>query len=196
MKLSGPQATILAAIIAVLGIALGAFLNPLAEKIVNRPGPTPGPVSMAIEEFPQQVFAYAGNDNPDGGGSTLLLLYDEGGLPIYELDYSLPADKHGYAGLAFEFVEGLNLSAYEAVECVILFSQLSDEVDLYFKDIAGSFDTIRVANNGADEMALRYELTNFPKVNFNAVKEFGIVISTDFSSGLHQVRIKDVRLTR
>lgn len=196
MKLTAPQATIIAAFIAVLGITIGSFLNPLAEKLVNQATPTPSLTSLAIEQIPQQIFAYAGNDNPEGGWGAFWLFYEHGNIPIYKLEYYLPEDRNGYAGLAFEFLDGSNLSTYKAVECTVVFSQQSDVVDLYFKDIADNFNAIRVANNGANEMALRYEFTNFPGINFNAVGEFGIVVSTDFTTGSHQVRIKNVRFVK
>jgi len=196
MHLTGPRATILAAIIAVLGIAVGAFLNPLAEKLVNTPAPTQDPASLAIEQIPQQIFAYAGNNNPDGGWSSFWLYYENEGVPVYKFEYSLPDDDNGYAGLAFKFLEGANLSAYRAVECTIIFSQQSDVVDLYFKDIAGGFNTVRVANNGANEISLRYEFANFPSVNFNAVNEFGLVVNTDFTTGSHHALVRDVQFVK
>jgi hypothetical protein len=196
MQLTGPRATILAAVIAVIGIAIGAFLNPLANKLVNKPAPISDPTTLAIEQIPQQIFAYAGNNNPDGGWSAFWLYYEDEGNPVYKLEYALPEDKNGYAGLAFEFNDGANLSAYQAVECTLIFNQPSDVVDLYFKDIAGNFNTVRVANNNTNEMTVRYEFTNYPEVNFNAVNEFGLVVSTDFSTGSHHVRIKDVRFVK
>jgi hypothetical protein len=184
MKFTGPQATIIAAIIAVLGIAIGAFLNPLAEKVINRPTPTLSPTSLAIEKIPQDIFAYAGNNNPDGGYGVFVLIDDQENILNYKLDYSLPNDKYGYAGLAFNFHGSANLSAYNAIECVLLFSQPVDEIDLYIKDLGNNFNTIRVVSNGSGEMVLRYEFKNFPGINFNAVKEVGVVASTDFPPAL------------
>ena len=70
----------------------------------------------------------------------LELIFDAStGKPSYELGYNLPGDQNGYAGLAFQVKEGSNLSAYNAVECKVAFSQLSDVVDLYFKNIARQF---------------------------------------------------------
>lgn len=196
MQLTGPRATIYAAMIAVLGIAVGAFLNPLAEKLINRPTPPPNQTSIALEQFSQQVFAYAGNNNPDGGWSSFWLYYEDEGIPIYKLEYFLPDDRNGYAGLAFEFLKAVDLSAYRAVECTILFNQPEDVIDLYFKDIAGNLNTVRVANNNTNEISVRFEFANFPAVNFNALDEFGMVVSTDFTTGSHHVRIKNVQFVK
>jgi hypothetical protein len=196
MNLTAPKATILAAIIAVIGIALGAFLNPLGQKLINQPLPTANPTTLAIEQIPQQVFAYAGNNNPDGGWSAFWLGYDDKSIPIYRLDYSLPTDKNGFVGLAFQFSKGQNLSDYHAIESTIIFTEPLDEINLYIKDISNNLKTIRVAGNGAAQMNVRYEFTNFPDINFNAVQEIGIVASTDFSTGSHQVRIKNVRFVK
>lgn len=152
------------------------------------------PQVLSIEQIPQQVFGYA--DTNSGSWGAFWLVLDGKNATAYRFDYWLPSDNSGYAGLAFQFLEGENLSTYRAVECVIIFSQTPDEVDLYFKDIANNFDTIRVASNNANEMILRYEFTNYPTINFNAVKEFGIVVNTDFSTGGHQIRIKNIRFVK
>jgi hypothetical protein len=172
-----------AIVILITGFALGSTSQP---KINND--------SNEIERINQHVFAYYGEAENAGGFARLELIFDAStGKPAYELDYNLPGDKSGYAGLAFQVNGGSNLSAYKAVECTLTFSQLSDVVDLYFKDIAGNFNTIRISNNGANEMKLRNEFTNFPAINFNAVKEFGIVVGTEFTTGSHKVQIKNVR---
>lgn len=196
MELTGPRATIFAALIAVGGIAIGAFLEPLADKWINEPASDSNPNALAVEQIPQQVFAFAGINNPDGGWSAFWLFYEDEGVPVYKLEYWLPDDMNGYAGLAFEFNEGANLSAYEAVECMLIFRDPGDVVDLYFKDIAGHFNTVRVANNNTGEIAVRYEFGNYPDVNFNAVNEFGVVVSTDFITGAHHVRIRDIRFVK
>lgn len=149
---------------------------------------------LPIEKLPQQVFGYA--DANSGSWGAFWLVRDEENAVSYRFDYWLPADKSGFAGLAFQFMKGENLSAYNAVECVMIFSQSPGEVDLYFKDIANNFDTIRVASNSAGEMSVRYEFTNYPNINFNAIKEFGVVINTDFSTGGHQIRIKNIHFVK
>lgn len=151
---------------------------------------------LGIEQMSPRVFAYYGEADNLGGFARLELFFDAGaGKPSYELAYTLPSDQTGYAGMAFQFTQGANLSGYRAVEFVLVFTQPGDVVDIYFKDIAGNFNTIRVSNSGADEMLLRHEFINFPSINFNAVKEFGIVVSTDFSTGGRKVQIKDVRFS-
>lgn len=196
MKLTGPQATVVAAIIAVIGIVIGSFLDPLANKVINKPAPTQNPTYLAVEQIPQDIFAYGGNNNPDGGSGVFVLIGDQENVPNYKLDYSLPGDKYGYAGLAFNFHESMNLSSYSAIELIIVFSQPFDEIDLYMKDIGSNFNTMRVVSSGANEMVLRYEFKNFPSINFNAVKEIGMVASTDFSTGTHQAILKNIRFAK
>ena len=196
MELTAPRATIYASIIAVIGIVIGAFLKPIAEKWIDSTPRAPEQTALAIEQIPLDIFAYAGNNDPDGGSATFVLINDQEKIPTYKLDYSLPTDRHGYAGLAFNFHKGMNLTDYRAIECVLTFSQLNDSIDLYFKDISDNFNTIRVVNNGTSEMILRYEFNNFPNVNFNAVKEVGLVASTDFMTETHQVVIKKIRFVQ
>lgn len=182
------------AIIGLVGGVLIAVLTPFAVKWANRPEPVQEAVSLAIEQIPQQVFSYA--DTSSGGWSALWLISEHVDAKTYRFDYWLPEGKSGYAGLAFQFLEGSNLAGYSAVECTVTFSQSPDTIDLYFKDIADNFNTIRVTGNNTNEMNLRYVFTNFPGINFNAVKEFGVVVNADFSTGGHQVFIENVRFVK
>lgn len=189
--------TIIVAIISLIGnLVLGYWQFILKPGEANQLTPTPNTTSLAIEQIPQDIFAYAGNNNPDGGAGTFVLIEDDENIPNYKLDYSLLSDKYGYAGLAFNFHGSMNLSTYNAIECIIIFSQPLDEINLYIKDISNNFNTIRVVNNGVNEMVLRYEFKNFPSINFNAVKEIGLVASTDFSTGTHQVVVKTIRFAK
>lgn len=169
--------------------AFPPFQDWVRSKIANEE-----PQALPIAELPQQIFGYA--DTTSGSWGAFWLVLDENKSTSYRLDYWLPADKSGFAGLAFQFMKGENLSAYNAVECVIVFSQSPDEIDLYFKDIADNFDTIRVMSGSANEMTVRYEFSNYPNINFNAIKEFGIIINTDFATGGHQIRIKSIRFVK
>jgi hypothetical protein len=162
--------------------------------MVRSLGGNPEPQLLLIEQFPQEVFAYA--DTSSGGWSTFWLIYHDMDTPTYRLDYWLPSENSGYAGLTFKFTGGEDLSDYNAVEYVITFSQAPDEIDMYFKDIADNFDTIRITSNNTNEMVLRYQLTNFPNINFNAVKELGFAVNTDFSTGGHQILVKDIRFVK
>lgn len=196
-RIVGRQSTamIIVAVISSVTTLLVAIITPFqdwAYSLIH----DQGPAALEVEQASPRVFAYYGEAENAGGFGRLELIFDEGGQsPAYELTYNLPVDASGYAGMAFQFGAGLNLSKYAAAECELLFTQPGDVVDLYFKDIAGHFDTVRVSNNGADEMALRLEFVNFPGINFNAVWEFGMVVSTDFSTGSHKVQIKGVRFS-
>ncbi len=199
-RLTGKQNKTLIAV-ALIGalatILVGVLALPPFQEWIRNLGREQKIEALAIEQVPQRVFAYYGQVENVGGFAKLDLLFDgTDGKPVYALAYNLPGDQTGYVGLAFQFEAGSNLSNYDAVECTVTFSQLSDVVDLYFKDIANNFNTIRVSNNGANEMRVRYEFTNFPKINFNAVKEFGIVVSSDFSTGSHQANLKNVRFVK
>jgi hypothetical protein len=188
---------IVVAVISLVGnLVLGYWQFILKPSEVDQAETTQKSTSLAIEKISLDIFAYGGNGNPDGGYGTFVLVNDREKVPNYRLDYSLPEDGRGYAGLAFNFQEGVNVSAFNAIECVIMFKKPDDQIDLYIKDVATNFNTIRVVNNGANEMVLRYEFKNFPKINFNAVKEIGLVASTEFSTATRQVTIKNVRFTK
>lgn len=169
------------------------FAFPPFQEWVRSWGGNANLQALSIEQIPQQIFSYA--DASSGGWGAFWLIYDEN-VTTYRFDYWLPADNSGYAGLAFQFLKSGNLSPYSAVECVMTFDQSPGAIDLYFKDIANNFDTIRVTSNSTNEMVLRYEFTNFPNIDFNAIKEFGVVVNADFVTGGHQVRIKNVRFVK
>jgi len=198
---TGAKATtivpIVVAVISLIGnLVLGYWQFILKPGEANQLTATPEPSSLAIENIPLDIFAYGGNGESEGGFGTFVLIHDRENIPNYKLDYSLPNDRHGYAGLAFNFHDSMNISGYNSIEYMILFSQSRDEIDLYIKDVSDHFNTIRIVNNGANEMTFRHEFKNFPSINFNAVKEIGLVVSTEFSTGTHQVVVKDIRFTR
>ena len=192
------KGVILGALIGALATVITALLAfpPFQDWVRTWGKPVESQQEIAIEQIPVDIFAYAGNNNPDGGTATFVLIVDDANTQNYKLDYSLLGDKYGFAGLAFNFHESMNLSTYNVIECILIFSQPPDEINLYIKDIGKNFNTIRVVSNGSGEMALRYEFRNFPDINFNAVKEVGIVASTDFSTGTHQVVIKNIKFAK
>lgn len=152
--------------------------------------------TLAIEDIPQNVFVFAGNNSPDGGSGLFSLVYDDKQAANYQMSYSLPEDKYGYAGMVFQFPKGYNLSAYKAIEFTIVFKDPGDQIDLFFKDIGNNNNSIRIASNTRDEMDLSYKFINFPNINFNAVKEIGVFASTEFMKGIREVRIKNVRFVK
>ena len=192
------KGVILGALIGALATVITALLAfpPFQDWVRTWGKPLESQQEIAIEQIPLDIFAYAGNNNPDGGTATFVLIVDDANTQNYKLDYSLLGDKYGFAGLAFNFHESMNLSTYKVIECILIFSQPLDEINLYIKDIGKNFNTIRIVSNGSGEMALRYEFRNFPDINFNAVKEVGIVASTDFSTGTHQVVIKNIKFAK
>ena len=151
---------------------------------------------LAVEGIPQDIFVFAGNNKPDGGTGMFYVIYDEQQLPTYRMDYSLPGDKYGYAGLVFQFPNGYDLSAYKVLKFTIEFKNPKDEIDLFIKDVNNNENKLHIVGNGNIEMNLSYDFTNFSNVNLKVVKEIGVIASTDFSLGDHQVLIKDVHFVK
>jgi hypothetical protein len=190
-KLTDPQALVMAAVIGVIGIVVGAVATPLAQKWVNSPATPDTPQSLEIEQIPQNIVSYAGN-SAEGNWSGFLLIYDNSTTPVYELNYVLPVDKAGFAGLVFQFAESQNLSEYHAIQFELVFGQPNDEIDFFVRDISNNVSRVHVVANSQSEMILRYEYSNFNNANFNAIKEVGLDATTDFISGNHMVRIKNI----
>ena len=187
---------VIQALAIILSAVIGAVVGPVVIKCIGGDCGTK-PNSLAVEEIiPQNVFVFTGNNNPDGGWGAFSLVYDDKHIPNYRMEYSIPEDKNGYAGMVFQFPKGQNLSAFKAVEFAIMFNMPSDEIDLFIKDISENNNRIHIAGNGARELNLTYEFTNFPDINFNAVMEIGIFANEDFARGSHEVRIKDLRFVK
>ncbi|MBN2116645.1 MAG: hypothetical protein JW730_08745 [Anaerolineales bacterium] len=152
--------------------------------------------TLTMEAIPRDIYVFAGDDNPDGGRGKFSLICDDENIPNYRMEYFLPEDKYGYAGMVFRFPKGYNLSAYKTVRFTIMFKAPGDQVDLYVKDISRNDNSIRIVNNGKDEMNLSYEFTNFPSINFNAVMEIGVFASTYFMKGSHDVWVKNIHFVK
>lgn len=187
------RAKIVTAMIAVLGIIIGAILGPIVEKLINRPIDEVVPVSLQLEQIPQNIFAYAGSDESIGGWSALWLRYEGNGNPVYRLDYSLPTDQNGYAGMAFQFEEGQDLSEYKAVEITIRFYEPDSRIDFFIKDIAQNNAQMQVVAKGTNEAIIEYDFSNFSEVNFSAIKEIGLNVDTSVITGSHRVEIKNIK---
>jgi hypothetical protein len=174
---------------------IGAVVGPIVVKCFGG-GCDNTPRTLTIESIPQTIFAFAGNDNPDGGWSAFSLVYDEKLVPTYRFEFSLPGDKYGYAGLVFQFPKGENLADYRTVEFTLVLMHPDDKVDLFIKDISSNNNSIHVEGNGANEMNLSYNFTNFPDINFNAVKEIGLIANSDYEQGSHELRLKNLRFVK
>ena len=212
--------TVWSAIIGVMGVIIGGVLGYLGTQAsaqaqietakINIYGPiyatqtaeakiaspvlmTPGADSLSIEQIEQRVFAYDGSAEDLGGWANYDTFFDGvDGKPHYELNYDIPGDETGYAGLAFQFERGVNVSMYKAIALTLEFEGVNNPIDLYVKDISGNGKSVRIVSNSTDGMPLRYEFSNFGDVDFNALKEIGINVDNSFTSGSHSVTIYSI----
>ena len=186
------------AIIGLVGTCITAFFAiPGFQNWVGLLFTPTNPKSLAIEQISQRVFPYYGEAENVGGFAKIELLYD--GVdekPSYELKYNIPANQPGYVGVAFQFENGLNVSSYKTIVFKIQFDEVGNSVDFYLKDIGGKKSSIRIVSKDTNELTLRYELSNFPEVNPNALLEIGLNVQDVFSSGQHTVTIRQIRFER
>jgi hypothetical protein len=185
---------ILVAVIGLIGTCITAFfaipgfqnwIGSLFTPLNSKP--------LVIEQIPQRVFPYYGEAENVGGFAKIELLFD--GVdekPSYELKYNIPANQPGYAGIAFQFENGLNVSSYKTIVFKIQFDDVGNSVDFYIKDIGGKKSSIRIVSKDTNELTLRYDLSNFPEVNFNALLEIGLNVQDIFSSGQHAITIQQI----
>ena len=192
------KAQIIAALIGALATVITALIialfTPFVEQwAINRSEKKEDSLGiLASEAIPQKVFSYAGNNNPDAGWSTLWLIFDTEEKPIYKFEYSLPESEYGYAGLAFQFDEPQNLDAYSGVEFTVKFYEADGRVDFFIKDNADQNAQMQVAAKGTSEAVVQYKFSNFPGIEFSAIKEIGLNVDTTVITGNYHVEIKDI----
>ena len=186
------------AIIGLVGTCITAFFAiPGFQNWVGSLFTPTNPRSLAIEKISQRIFPYYGEAENVGGFAKIELLFD--GVdekPSYILKYTIPANQPGYVGVAFQFENGLNVSSYKTIVFKIQFDDVGNSVDFYLKDIGGKKSSIRIVSKDTNELTLRYELSNFPEVNPNALLEIGLNVQDVFSSGQHTVTIRQIRFER
>jgi hypothetical protein len=182
---------IIIAIIGLIGGLLIAILPPFVAKLASTPAM---PKGLSMEKIEQQVFAYYGEAENVGGFAKFDLAYD--GVrerPSYVLNYNIPGDQAGYAGLAFQFKKSLNAESYQAIEFEIQFDAANVPIDFYLKDANKNGTRMRILSTGTDPIKMRYELSNFREIEFNALKEIGFNSDNTFSTGRHIVTIRAIQ---
>lgn len=190
----GARATIIVAIIGLLGIVLTAIVNPLGQEWLNSSAKSDTPESLAIEQLPLSVFVYDGRGENLGGWSWLSISF-ENGMPNYHFNYSIPGDQTGYAGMAFRFAGGQNLSKYQRIEFTVEFDKNETEhvIDFYLRDISGEKSFIRLTEIGGSAKKESELLSNFSGVNLNAISEITFNIDNTFITGDHQLIVSGIR---
>lgn len=198
MKLTSPQATIFAALIAVVGIIIGSFLTPLAEWLINKP--TTNSRALTIEQIPFTVFPYGGDSNPSCcvGQGSMGFKNNSNLQPIYSLDYNLPENETrlGYSGLAFTFEQSQNLSEYYAIEFNIFFGDGINQSDINLKDITFKDIAFHVTGNANQWNTIVVPLTNFIGVDLKAVQVIEFEVLSNYTTGNHRFEISNIQFIK
>jgi hypothetical protein len=159
-----------------------------------------------IESMPLRAFAYSGESDPavGKGRGWLSIVYDKASVPGYRLDYTLPDDGYGYAGLAFKFSESQNLSGYKFVEVTLKLEDKHIRCELALKDLSAKADYVpigagvslvkgaTVAADG-DQLVFKISLETGFNIAREAVAEMGVSCDTEFSRGNHSFTISEVK---
>lgn len=202
MKLTGPQATIIAAIIAVFGIAVGSFLSPLAEKVINKPTPTLNPTSLAVEEIPFWISTYDGEGDSDpaccAGRGVLEYGNNVSHFPEYILTYIPSGDgsKYSYAGIDFVFKPSQNLFDYKNIEFTLTFSNKVSQAEFKFEDIAKTIESFRLVGSVDSEKSYVIPFENFTTVDFKAIRAISFQVDSAFASGRSNITVKNIRFIK
>ena len=179
-------------IVPLITALIGAGMTYFVTTYEKAPPPQ---TEVAIESIPMHVFAFAGNNNPDGGWSAFDVYYKENKEIIYNFLYSLPTDgQSGYAGLAFNFDHSVDLSEFESLSFLLIIPP-TEEVDLVIKDISGVEQRYRL-RGGLTETQMNIALSNFKGVNLKAVQEVVFFADTGFITGDHSLSVTDIYFKR
>jgi hypothetical protein len=162
--------------------------------------------TLRLESMPLVAFSYGGESDPavGKGWSRLFIVYDKASTPGYRLDYTLPNDGYGYAGLAFKFSKSQNLSGYKFLEVALKFNDEQTRCELALKDISKKTNYVPVGigvslEKGAtvtadeDRLIFRIPLDTGFKIAQEAVDEMGVLCDTDSSRGNHSFTVSEIK---
>ncbi len=157
-----------------------------------------------------RVFAYSGGDTNDTQGiGRISVVYDDKRNRSYKLDYSLPDKGSSYSGIAFQFDNTVNLTAYESVEITIEFSEGAD-CDFKIEDDNNNIDPVyfrigggirpgtgmTIAEQENKQRVIKIPIKgNLDKVNLTRVTEISLVVSSNFNTGKHSFTVSNIRFT-
>jgi len=196
-----------AIIAALIGFALGYAVVPMFFSSRSSSLQSADGKSLPIESVPLFVSAYGGegDQNIRKGTGRLSIMYDETSTPGYVLDYTLPGEGYGYAGLAFKFINSLNLDRYEFIEITLQFKDEQTRCEFAIADISkkanyvpvgiGVLPTAGVTMNSENNRQIyKIPLKELYKdVDLKAIQEMGVFCDTDFSQGYHSFTLSNVK---
>jgi hypothetical protein len=163
---------------------------------------------FSIEGIPFKVFAYEGINETEGQGSGTLTLVRNGLAGTeYTLDYFLPDEGDGYAGLAFRFLDPQDWTPYEFIEVTLSFEDSEASCDFGIRDIADNIGYVRLGGsnptNGIDlaisgkQQTAKIPLaTSFEAVNRRVVHELIFNADSYFVRGHHMIKIISIKLLK
>jgi hypothetical protein len=163
---------------------------------------------FSIEEIPVKVFAYGGVNESQGQGSGTLTLVRNGITGTeYSLEYFLPDEGDGYAGLAFRFLDPQDWTPYEFVEVTVSFEDPEASCDFGIRDIADKIGYVRLGGgnptsgidltiSGNQQTAKIPLATSFEAVNRKVVHELIFNADSYFIRGRHILKIISIKLLK
>jgi len=169
-----------------------AQVQPIATTSAVRPSSK----VLTIEQLPASVYAFSGSTDPQNNPvwATSNIHQNEPDGMAYQLDFTLPAQKGAYAGLAFTFNEPQDFSAYQTGEVVLTYGSQSLDGDMIFKDTTGKETRlpigpaiaqpgeITVQGNGMQQ-TIAFPLTYFAGINLKYVTEITFLFDSSRNDG-------------
>jgi hypothetical protein len=162
---------------------------------------------LPIESVPLFASAYGGegDENVKKGSSRLSIAYDGTSTPRYVLEYTLPSDGYGYAGLACGFSRSLDLEKYEFIQVTLQFNDKQTRCKFAIRDISlkanyvpvgiGVLPTTGVTTT-SENNGLTYKIPlkeNYKNIDLKAIDQVGVLCDTDLSQGSHSFTLSKIK---
>jgi hypothetical protein len=122
------------------------------SAIIGDQLPTTTPADLLeVDEIPGEVISFDSREKGLMGSGQLIVLRNNDGTKDYKLDYNIPSQGDGYAGIYFSFVPTIDLTQYTNVEVLIGFPGDSAKCDIYVQDQNQVQSYIRLTREGTKD---------------------------------------------
>ncbi|NBD35341.1 MAG: hypothetical protein GVY30_05015 [Chloroflexi bacterium] len=170
------------------------------------------PLKVDSTEFPIEkgtvsAYLYQGIEEPGvdqgKGYMTVYSSLSEGGYhTAYDLYYQMGQDGEAYAGIALQFQEPQDLTAYNYIELTISFGDQQSRCELFIKDGFGGKNSVVLgdgkfveAQREAQTVRIPLE-TYFPSISRKLVREIDLNVNNYLVTGDHSFRVSDIKFTK
>ncbi|MCB0029487.1 MAG: hypothetical protein KDE28_16345 [Anaerolineales bacterium] len=163
--------------------------------------------AILVSELPGRVFAFSGAD----GWGELGIIRNVGQDIDYILDYEMPIEGEGYAGMFFQFSPTVDLSQTHALQVTMEFGDKDAVCELYLQDQSEARSNVVLGNdlfmNASADANMQVDgklriftiplAGNFQDISsYQSIEGIGISVNAANIAGRHQCIVRDMRLLK